>query len=244
MSRRRVQSFIASATSATGLTVGCAESSSMPAGPEAIHAGVVPDVRARASVTAEFDIIEVRGSPTRNTPISSCWAAVEAALAGVRLDPHGQIEHLAIGLLAGLEQLTQVPPIHADIMDGAGARMVAALPRLSLRNSTNSCRDISPEAMANSLCLCGHAPPRSRSSRCKAGPEMPSPLARRRADDPGSRCRAHLHKAGDAGRAARHHPVGSPAQEKASQLGCHPPGHAVFSSKSLTSWSISTGSKP
>jgi hypothetical protein len=63
----------------------------------------------------------------------------------------------------------------------------------------------------------GHAPPRSRSSRYKADPGTPSPLARRRADDPSSRCRAHLHKAGDAGQAARHLPVGSRAQEKASQ---------------------------
>ena len=123
ISRRRVQSFIASATNATGLTRRVRRELVHPAGPEAIHAGVVPDVRARAAVAPEFDIIEVRRLADPKHADELMLAAIEASLAGVRLDPHRQIQHLAIGLFAGLDQLAQVSPIHADIMERSLAGM-------------------------------------------------------------------------------------------------------------------------
>ena len=71
----------------------------------------------------ELDIVEVRRLANPKHADQLMLAAIEAALAGVRLDPHHEIEHLAIGLLPGFTQFANVSPVHADIMDGSSARM-------------------------------------------------------------------------------------------------------------------------
>ena len=123
ISLRRVQSLIASATKRDRLDRRVRPKLVHAAGAEAVDAGVAPDVRARAAVTAEFDVIEVRRLADPKDADQLMLAAIKAALAGVRLDPHHEIEHLAVGLLAGFEQLAQMSPVHADIMDGARAGM-------------------------------------------------------------------------------------------------------------------------
>ena len=49
-------------------------------------------------------------------------APIKGALAGIRFHPNGKIECGTIDLLTGLEQLTDVAPIHADKVNGAIAR--------------------------------------------------------------------------------------------------------------------------
>jgi hypothetical protein len=75
----------------------------MRPGAEAVYAGVMPDVATRAAVTAKLDIVEMRCLADPKHPDQLVLATVETPLAGVRLDPHRQIEHIAVGLLAGLE---------------------------------------------------------------------------------------------------------------------------------------------
>ena len=59
-SPRFEQSRMASATSATGLTVGCIASSSSRPALEGVDPGIVPDVGAVAAVLAEPEVVDVR----------------------------------------------------------------------------------------------------------------------------------------------------------------------------------------
>ena len=69
-SPRRVTSWMASATSAVGLTVGCSARSSRRLPAHRVHRGIVPDVGAVAAVAPELDRVEVRAPcrPGRRRP--------------------------------------------------------------------------------------------------------------------------------------------------------------------------------
>ena len=70
---------------------------------------------------AEFDIVEMLGLTNAEDADQLVLAAVEAALASVRLYPDHQVQHLAIDLTACLDQLADMAPVHADEMDRAVA---------------------------------------------------------------------------------------------------------------------------
>ena len=89
------------------------------AGAEAVDAGVAPDIRARAAMTAEFDVIEMGLLADPKDANQLMLAAIKATLASVGLDPHHQVDLRAVGLPASVDQLALVPPVHADIMECA-----------------------------------------------------------------------------------------------------------------------------
>ena len=104
-------------------------------------------------MTAEFDIIEMRRLADPKDANQLMLAAIEAALAGVGLDPHHQVDMRAVGLPAGVDQLALVPPVHADIMECARAGMRRRVAEGLAQEFDVFLGDISPDAMANSRCL-------------------------------------------------------------------------------------------
>jgi hypothetical protein len=89
-----------------------------------IHAGIGPDVAAIASMAAEFDIILMRRLAEAKNANQFVLAAIERALAGVGLVPDDQIERQTIDLASDVHQNVNVPPVHADEMQGPVARGV------------------------------------------------------------------------------------------------------------------------
>src|SRR5262249_28079813 len=53
---------------------------------------------------------------------------VKRTLAGVRLYPHREIEHLTVDRVAGFDELADMAPVHADIMQGTVPRDCCGLP--------------------------------------------------------------------------------------------------------------------
>src|SRR5204862_5549160 len=92
------------------------------AGTEGIHSGVVPHVRARAPMAPELDIVEMWRLPDAKDADKLVLAAVERALASIRLHPHGDVNGISIDRLGGCDQFGNVPPIGADVMKRAVAR--------------------------------------------------------------------------------------------------------------------------
>ena len=113
---------MASATSATGLTVGWHLQLVQAPRPKRVDAGVMPDVGARTAVAPELDVVEMGFLAHTEHADELVLAAVERALAGVGLHPDHQIQHLTVDHAASLEQLADMAPVHAHEMDGAVAR--------------------------------------------------------------------------------------------------------------------------
>src|SRR5262249_15568379 len=90
--------------------------------PERVDPGVMPDVGSRAAVAPKFNVVEVGLLAHAENADQFVLAAVERALAGIRLYPHREIEHLAVDHAAGFDELTDMAPIHADIMNGTITR--------------------------------------------------------------------------------------------------------------------------
>src|SRR5215216_5014381 len=105
------------------------------AGTEGIHSGVVPHVRARAPMAPERDIVEMWRLPDAKDADKLVLAAVERALASIRLHPHGDVDDVPIDSLGGCQQLANVPPIHAHEMN-----------RTVTRNCCRSIQDGAEEA--------------------------------------------------------------------------------------------------
>ena len=70
-------------------------------------------------MSTELDVVEVWCVTDSEDPNEFVLAAVERALAGVRLHPDRDVQHLAVDRAAGLEQLADVAPVHAYEMNGA-----------------------------------------------------------------------------------------------------------------------------
>ena len=105
MSLRREQSRIASATSATGLTVGCNERSSEPAGTECVYAGICPDVRTASPVLAELEVVCVWCVAVLEHTDEFMLRAIKRALACICLYPHHKILQFGVDLLACRQHL-------------------------------------------------------------------------------------------------------------------------------------------
>ena len=86
--------------------------------PERVDPGVMPHVGSRAAVTPQFNVVEVGIVAHAEDADQFMLAAVERALAGIRLYPYREIEHLAVNHAAGFDELTDVAPVHADVMNG------------------------------------------------------------------------------------------------------------------------------
>src|ERR1051325_2686602 len=91
-------------------------------GAEGGHASIVPDVRSRTPMPPELDIVQMLRLPDAKDADKLVLAAVERALAGVCLHPHGDVDGIAVDGLSRRHQLGNVPPVGTDIMECAVAR--------------------------------------------------------------------------------------------------------------------------
>jgi hypothetical protein len=85
-------------------------------GPKRVDARVLPDIRTVPAMAAELDVVEMSRVADPEDAYKLVLAPIERALTGVRLDPDGKIEGFAIDRAAGIEQLANVPPVHAHEM--------------------------------------------------------------------------------------------------------------------------------
>src|SRR5262249_4467886 len=90
--------------------------------PERVDPGVMPDVGSRAAVAPQLNVVEVGVLAHAEDADQFMLAAVERALAGIRLYPHREIEHLAVNHPAGFDELTNMAPVHAYVMNGTITR--------------------------------------------------------------------------------------------------------------------------
>src|SRR5215218_3251254 len=87
-------------------------------GPERIHPGVVPNIRARSTVAPEFDVVEMRLVAHPEYPDEFVLAAIERTLTGVGFYPYREIEDRSINRVAGFIQFSKMTPVHADVVNG------------------------------------------------------------------------------------------------------------------------------
>src|SRR5437879_4752162 len=86
--------------------------------PKRVDPGVVPDVGSRATVASQFDVVEVGVHADAEDADQLMLAPVKRALAGIRLHPDGEVEHLVVDHAAGFDKLADVAPVHANVMNG------------------------------------------------------------------------------------------------------------------------------
>jgi hypothetical protein len=86
---------------------------------KAADAGICPNITSVAPVPAELYIVLVRRVADAIDGDQFMLAAEERTLAGICLNPDDQIEHIRIDLATGAHQDVDVPPVHADKVDGA-----------------------------------------------------------------------------------------------------------------------------
>src|SRR5262245_21208485 len=86
---------------------------------ERVDPRVLPDIGAVAAMTAEFDVVEMRRITDAEDGNELVLAAIKASLASIILDPDCQVEHFAVDLVAGCQQVADVTPVHADVMHSA-----------------------------------------------------------------------------------------------------------------------------
>ena len=84
---------------------------------KAVDAGVRPDVRTVAPVSAEFNIVDVCCPARLEHEYQLMLRAVERTHAAVRLRPDTQVLELAEGAVRGIQNFTHVAPVHADELD-------------------------------------------------------------------------------------------------------------------------------
>ena len=83
---------------------------------EGIGTGITPHIAAVAPVPAELDIVGVRAAVLLENQDELVLAAIERAHAGIVLDPDTQILEFAVDLLNSGEQLGEMAPVHAQVM--------------------------------------------------------------------------------------------------------------------------------
>ena len=94
----------------------------LPSSSECIGAGVVPHVCAVAAKFPKFNVVAMSGSAILEDEDKFVAAAIERAHPAIVLHPNADIQQLPKGNLAGFAGLSDMSPIHTDVMDGtAGA---------------------------------------------------------------------------------------------------------------------------
>src|SRR6516164_660005 len=83
-----------------------------------IDAGIIKNISAIATLSAEPKIIDVRPGPAFEDSNEFVFRTIEATLAGVGLIPDQKIFPFRIKGQCGAEQVMKVAPVHKDIMDG------------------------------------------------------------------------------------------------------------------------------
>src|SRR5271154_6599003 len=86
---------------------------------EGIASGVTPDIAAVAPEPAELHIVAVLLAAMFEDKDELVLAAVERAHPRVVLDPDAEVLHLVVDPAAGRQQLFDVAPVHADVMERA-----------------------------------------------------------------------------------------------------------------------------
>ena len=104
---------MASAINDTGLTVGCQALGR----PQRGRVAVRPHVGAVAAMLAQLEGVAVRGGPVLEDKDELVARAIEGAHAAVVLDPNDQVLEFREDNLARGEDLGQVTPVHADVVD-------------------------------------------------------------------------------------------------------------------------------
>jgi hypothetical protein len=84
---------------------------------EAVHAGIIENVRAVATLGAEAEIVDMRRSAVLEDRNQLVPGAVKAALTSIVLVPDQQVLPFRVERPRGGEQFRQMPPIHEDVMD-------------------------------------------------------------------------------------------------------------------------------
>src|SRR5439155_3180069 len=87
-----------------------------PPGPEAIDAGIMPDVGSRPPMPAELNVVEVGLLARTEHRDHFVLGSVKRALAGIRLHPHHDVEDVPVHIVTGRKQLRDMPPVDADVM--------------------------------------------------------------------------------------------------------------------------------
>ena len=90
-----------------------------PAGFKRIHPGIIPNIGSVAPVPAEFDVIDMGHATDFEYGDEFVFGAVKRSHATVVLVPDAQIEKSVIERAPGGEELEQMPPVHANVMQGA-----------------------------------------------------------------------------------------------------------------------------
>ena len=90
--------------------------------PKRVDPGIVPDVRPRATVAPQFNVVEMGFLAHTEDADQLVLAAVKRTLAGIRFHPHREVEHVAVDHAAGFDQLADMAPVHADVMNGTITR--------------------------------------------------------------------------------------------------------------------------
>src|SRR5262249_37943702 len=116
---RRLQSRIKSAISATGFVVGMEFKIPASCGIKTIDAGIIQNIGAIATLSAEPKIIDVRPGPAFEDRDQFVFRTIETTLAGVGLIPDQKIFPFRIKGQCGAEQLVKVAPVYEDIVDGS-----------------------------------------------------------------------------------------------------------------------------
>ena len=81
-----------------------------------VDSRIPPDITAVTAELAQLDVVAVRAMPLFENKDKLVLAAVERAHSGIVLDPDAEILQLTIGLSAGGQQLAEMAPIHADVV--------------------------------------------------------------------------------------------------------------------------------
>src|SRR6516164_10468077 len=94
-------------------------------GAQRADAGIIPDIGPIASMLAELKIVDVRASSALPHEHQLVLGAIKRSHTRISLVPDTQVLELAVDLAAGGQHLPHVPPIHADLMDGAVNRVLS-----------------------------------------------------------------------------------------------------------------------
>ena len=97
----------------------CQQIALLAAAGKGVGPGIAPHIAAVAPEPAELHIVAVLLAAVFEYKDELMLAAVERAHPGIVLDPDADVFELVIRLAASGQQLFDVPPIHADEMDGA-----------------------------------------------------------------------------------------------------------------------------
>src|SRR5262245_39321481 len=94
----------------------------LPAGLEAVHAGVLPHVGSVAPKPPQLDVVDVLAIADLEHRDKLVLGAIKTSLAAVGVGPDAEVLQLGVDRLPDGQELTEVAPVHAHVMERAVAR--------------------------------------------------------------------------------------------------------------------------